>query len=48
MFLETLLEFLRLDMAEKVVKEFLFTISLLDATIQDSGKKERSNGLWLY
>jgi len=32
-----------LDMAEEIVKEFIFTISLLGATIQDGGIRERSN-----
>ena len=33
----------RLDMAEVGAKIFVFTISLLDTTIQDSGMKERGN-----
>jgi len=33
---------LGLDMAEGKLKEFLFAISLLGATIQDSSKRERS------
>ena len=40
--LDTLLELLGLDIA-KELKMDLFTISLLDATIQDSGIEERSN-----
>ena len=40
---ETQLEFARLDTAEEVIKGFIFTISLLGATIQDSGMKERSD-----
>lgn len=39
---ETLLESIRLDMAEEVVKEFIFANSLLSTTIQDSGIKEKS------
>ena len=38
------LEFIRLDMAEEVVKEFIFANSLLGTTIQDSGMKERNDG----
>jgi len=33
---------LGLDMAEGNLKEFLFAISLLGATIQDGSKRERS------
>ena len=39
----SLLISLRLDIAKEVTKHFLFVISLLGATIQDSGKKERSD-----
>jgi len=42
-FLETTLGLNELDVAEKVKGEFIFTISLLDATIQDGGIRERSN-----
>ena len=41
---ETPLESIRLDMAEEVVKEFIFANSLLSTTIQDSSIKERSDG----
>ena len=34
-----------LDMAERIVKEFIFTISLLGTTIQDGGMRERSDVL---
>ena len=40
---ETQLESARLDMAEEVIKGFMFAISLLGATIQDGGMKERSD-----
>jgi len=39
---DTLLELLGLDIAEEL-KMDLFTISLLDATIQDSSIEERSD-----
>jgi len=39
----SLLIFLEQDIAKEVTKRFLFTISLLGAPIQDSGKKERSD-----
>ena len=45
MFSETLLEFARLDIAEVFVKEFIFVISLLDATIQDGSMREKSNNI---
>ena len=41
---ETTLDFTGLDMAEVEERMFEFTISLLGATIQDSGMKERSIG----
>ena len=34
-----------LDMAERIVKEFIFAISLLGTTIQDGGMRERSDVL---
>ena len=40
---ETFLKFARLDMTERIVKEFIFAISLLYTIIQDSGIRERSN-----
>jgi len=40
---ELALDFTGLDMAEVEVKMFEFTISLLGATIQDGGMRERSN-----
>ena len=40
---ETPLESAGLDMAEGIVKEFIFAISLLGATIQDGGMRERSD-----
>jgi len=39
---ESLLITLELDIAEEMIKRFLFAIFLLGATIQDGGKKERS------
>ena len=36
------------DIAKEVTKRFLFTISLLDVTIQDGGKKKRSNVCFFY
>jgi len=43
--LETILGFIELDMAELIEKEFKFTVSLLDATIQDGSIKERDTVL---
>ena len=40
---EMLLASTRLDIAEKLRKEFVFAISLLDTTIQDGSMKEKSN-----
>jgi len=40
---EPALDFTGLDMAEVEVKMFEFAISLLGATIQDGGMRERSN-----
>ena len=42
-FSKTSLESARLDMAKGIVKEFIFTISLLDTAIQDGSMRERSN-----
>ena len=47
MFSDTPLILQRLDMAEVGAKIFVFTISLLSATIQDSGMKKRGNILTL-
>ena len=44
MFSETALDSRGLDIAEVEEKMFEFTISLLGATIQDGGMRERSNG----
>ena len=48
MFSVLLLISLGLDIAEGVIKRFLFAISLIGATIQDNGKEERSNGCHTY
>jgi len=40
---ETTLNFAKLDMAEVVVKRFVFAIFLLSATMHDGGMKERNN-----
>ena len=40
---DILLKSARLDMAEKVVKGFIFAISLLGIIIQNGGMKERNN-----
>jgi len=40
---EMLLASTRLDIAEKLRKEFVFAISLLGTTIQDGSMKEKSN-----
>ena len=44
-FSENLLTFTELDIAEVLKEKFIFTIFPLDATIQDSNIKERSNNL---
>jgi len=41
----TAVDLRRLDIAEEEEKLFVFTISLLDATIQDGGIRERSNDM---
>ena len=45
MFSKSLKILLGLNMAEGKLKEFSFAISLLDATIQDGSKRERSDVL---
>ena len=49
-FSETSLDSAGLDMAEVVVKRFVFAISLLDTTMYDSSMRERSdvNYIFLY
>ena len=42
--LEMLLTSTEYNIAEKNRKEYVFALSLLDATIQDGGMRERSNG----
>ena len=47
MFSVSLLIFLEQDITKEVTKRFLFIISLLNTTIQDSSKKEKSNKYYI-